>query len=248
MSSGSGAGAVVGARGNNTDLLKAAECGSGIYVGSSIEWLSSGHHNFPLLWLHTETFIMIMTSFTTLFFVFLSLFTLSFAAPLHLDARDVFVPHITSPHAGVYFSTSFCVTGLIWYAVGIGTIWKVGEHYKVTWDTSNAPKHITNSKGKLLLADNGIQDVGTWFWLVFFTLIDGILADKPLAQNFEILQGHVVVKVPKVKPGKNYAVVRECKQIIWESRNMVIIILVQSLATREISPHNSRKFCVDILD
>jgi len=119
-----------------------------------------------------------MTSFTTLFFVFLSLFTLSFAAPLHLDARDVFVPHITSPHAG--------------------TIWKVGEHYKVTWDTSNAPKHITNSKGKLLLADNGIQDV-----------------DKPLAQNFEILQGHVVVKVPKVKPGKNYAVV-----LIGDSGNL----------------------------
>ncbi|KIM89191.1 hypothetical protein PILCRDRAFT_813102 [Piloderma croceum F 1598] len=111
-----------------------------------------------------------MTSFMTLFFVFLSLFTLSFASPLHLDARDVYAPPVTYPHKG--------------------TVWKVDQLHNVTWDTSNPPKQITNTKGIILLADKGILDV-----------------DNPLAQGFNILQGHVVVKVPNVKPGKEFAIV-----------------------------------------
>src|ERR1700733_6505004 len=93
--------------------LVQARAGAGyIYVGSwhfiYIERLSSGHQSCsrPSPTLTTETF-RIMTSFTTLFFVFLSIFTLSFAAPLHLDARDVYAPPVTYPRKGGYFSTSF---------------------------------------------------------------------------------------------------------------------------------------------
>jgi len=113
---------------------------------------------------------MIMTSFTTFLFAILSLFALALGAPMVLDTRDVFVPPVTYPHTG--------------------TVWKIGNHHNVTWDTSKAPKQITNTKGKVLLAHEGVQDV-----------------DHPLAQGFNILDGHVVIQVPKVSPGNKYAVV-----------------------------------------
>jgi hypothetical protein len=85
--------------------------------------------------------------------------------------------------------------------------------------------------------------------MLFCTMIDSIHTDHPLAQNFDILKGHVMVKVPKVKPGKKFALVRECKRSIWESSNVLITILVQYLATQETSLQHSRKFfCVDVLE
>ncbi|KAI0766378.1 hypothetical protein BD413DRAFT_152317 [Trametes elegans] len=95
--------------------------------------------------------------------VFSFLFTLfAFVSALPLALRDVFVPPVTSPAEG--------------------DIWKIGENYTVTWDTSSAPVNITN-KGGLLDIEN------------------------PLAKGFDILQGEVNVTVPDVEPGDDYTVV-----------------------------------------
>ncbi|TFY81437.1 hypothetical protein EWM64_g2576 [Hericium alpestre] len=76
-------------------------------------------------------------NFTILFNVFAlffaTLFALGSAAPL--QARDVYVPPITYPHAG--------------------TVWKIGNHHNVTWDVSNPPQNITNSIGFIELVTNG---------------------------------------------------------------------------------------------
>ncbi|KAF7985608.1 hypothetical protein HWV62_3919 [Athelia sp. TMB] len=50
--------------------------------------------------------------------------------------------------------------------------------------------NITNTKGVVVLAKDGIEDV-----------------DHPLASGFNILDGHVVIKVPKVSTGSKYALV-----------------------------------------
>ncbi|KAI0657336.1 hypothetical protein C8Q70DRAFT_1003911 [Cubamyces menziesii] len=100
-------------------------------------------------------------------------FLLSFLAvvsALPLAVRDVFVPPVTYPHAG--------------------TVWKVGQHHNVTWDTSNAPAQITNKVGKVVLAKGGILDY-----------------EHPLAKDFDILRGHIEVKVPNVEPGHDYTIV-----------------------------------------
>src|ERR1700691_3158155 len=76
----------------------------------------------------------------------------------------------------------------------------------------------------------------------YFALIDDILTDHPLAQGFNILDGHVVIQVPKVSPGKKYAVVRECMQIIHEFIGVLTNSLMQSLATQETILLTSRKF------
>ncbi|OCH88477.1 hypothetical protein OBBRIDRAFT_780108 [Obba rivulosa] len=111
-----------------------------------------------------------MNSFTkTLFFFLLSLFALAAAAPV-IQIRDVFVPPVTYPHAG--------------------TVWYVGQHHNVTWETAGAPVNITNKIGRVVLAKGGIEDI-----------------NHPLATNFSILDGRVVVKVPDVEPGNDYAIV-----------------------------------------
>ncbi|KAI0335807.1 hypothetical protein GY45DRAFT_1228101, partial [Cubamyces sp. BRFM 1775] len=98
----------------------------------------------------------------------LSFFAVVSALPLAV--RDVFVPPVTYPHAG--------------------TVWKVGQHHNVTWDTSNAPAQITNKVGKVVLAKGGILD-----------------NEHPLAKDFDILLGHIEVKVPNVEPGHDYTIV-----------------------------------------
>ncbi|KAH7912530.1 hypothetical protein BJ138DRAFT_1178735 [Hygrophoropsis aurantiaca] len=80
-----------------------------------------------------------MTSFTTFFFTFLSLFAMAISLPVaRLQTRDVFVPPITYPHAG--------------------TIWKVGDYHNVTWNTDDAPVNITNSVGEIYLVVQGLID------------------------------------------------------------------------------------------
>jgi len=70
------------------------------------------------------------SSFMTFVFTLLALLTFVASAPV--SPRDVFVPPVTYPSAGV--------------------IWKAGDSHDVTWDISNPPKQITNKKGKIVLA------------------------------------------------------------------------------------------------
>lgn len=82
------------------------------------------------------------------------------------EKRDVFVPRITSPVAG--------------------DVWNSNQQAQVTWDTSDAPENITNSKGVVVLRRGDLATPGQyillnrlswleliflyhdsqWFWLV----------------------------------------------------------------------------------
>ncbi|GJE98807.1 hypothetical protein PsYK624_150440 [Phanerochaete sordida] len=57
---------------------------------------------------------------------------LSAAEPI--EARDVYVPRVTYPHAG--------------------TVWYSGQRHNVTWDNSNPPATISNRAYIRLRADN----------------------------------------------------------------------------------------------
>lgn len=108
-----------------------------------------------------------------LFAFFLTIFTLlgSFvveAAPV-AEKRDVYVPPITYPTAGV--------------------VWNSGEEQTVTWDTSNPPKQITNKIGRVMLRKGDLS------------------TPLVLAGNFDILKGHIKVKVPQVISGDDYSLV-----------------------------------------
>jgi hypothetical protein len=109
------------------------------------------------------------TTITTLAYSLLTFLSLAvFAAPL--VPRDVFVPNITSPKAG--------------------DVWIVDKRYNVTWDTSNAPKQITNDKGAIYLRRNG------------YTFLN-----SPLAKGFEILLGSFEIIVPSFPDGDDYQIV-----------------------------------------
>jgi hypothetical protein len=99
----------------------------------------------------------------------LSTVGVSAAPAAELDTRDVFVPPVTYPHAG--------------------TVWTVGQHHNVTWDTSGRPVNITNSIGRIMLNKGGIAS----------PLI--------LNDNFSILLGRIEVTVPWVLPGSDYQLV-----------------------------------------
>lgn len=70
-----------------------------------------------------------------------------------------------------------------------GTVWYVGQQAEVVWDTSNAPAQITNSEGQIYLVVNNLIDF-----------------DYLLANDFNILDGSVMVTVPDVPTGI-YAIV-----------------------------------------
>ncbi|THH28627.1 hypothetical protein EUX98_g5563 [Antrodiella citrinella] len=73
------------------------------------------------------------------------------------------------------------------------TVWTSGYMAVVRWDTSNPPKTITNPGGK-----------------IFIGQVDGdgkkhLIIDKPLAENFDIMSGHVEFPVPHWVPsGANF--------------------------------------------
>ncbi|KLO16785.1 hypothetical protein SCHPADRAFT_887532 [Schizopora paradoxa] len=76
-----------------------------------------------------------------------------------------------------------------------GTVWRVGEEVNVTWSTANPPKQITNEKG-----------------LVALRTPHGFVAGRgglgePLAANFSLFDGHVLVQVPELPAGDDYSVV-----------------------------------------
>ncbi|KAG1734861.1 uncharacterized protein EDB91DRAFT_573494 [Suillus paluster] len=106
-----------------------------------------------------------MISFTTFLLTLLALFNLSLSAH-----EDVFVPPVLYPR--------------------FNTVWIVGQYHNVTWDTDDAPVHISNKIGQVYLAANYIIDM-----------------DHPLATGFNILDGRVVIHVPKVTPGSHYSIV-----------------------------------------
>ncbi|KAI0720567.1 hypothetical protein C8T65DRAFT_735896 [Cerioporus squamosus] len=100
----------------------------------------------------------------------LALSLLAVVSALPLAVRDVFVPPVKSPKAG--------------------DVWAVGSKQNVTWDTSDAPEHITNNKGTIVLAKAGRMDI-----------------NHPLASNFSILDGWYEITVPSVPAGTDYAIV-----------------------------------------
>ncbi|KIM48684.1 hypothetical protein M413DRAFT_21031 [Hebeloma cylindrosporum] len=101
--------------------------------------------------------------FTTLFFFALA----ANASPTKLVAKsthstlDVFVPRIITPDSS--------------------TVWIIGQKGFVSWDTTNAPKSISNKA---------------------FITLSGY--DTPLAQGFNLRDGNVTVDVPVVAPGPHF--------------------------------------------
>ncbi|KAK0482756.1 hypothetical protein IW261DRAFT_1362940 [Armillaria novae-zelandiae] len=108
-------------------------------------------------------------NFTSLLFAFVSMFTLVFAIPVNLDKRDVFVPPILYPHSG--------------------TVWTINQLHNVTWDTSNAPVNITNSRGIILLRK------------------ENRATPLILAEGFDIRLGRFEITVPWVVQGDDYSLV-----------------------------------------
>ncbi|KAF9038607.1 hypothetical protein BJ165DRAFT_401863 [Panaeolus papilionaceus] len=72
-----------------------------------------------------------MKFFTTVSTLFAAIAVAAALPTAELEARDVFVPPITSPVAGA--------------------VWTLGQTQTVTWDTSNAPVNITNKNGVIRL-------------------------------------------------------------------------------------------------
>ncbi|KAK0221883.1 hypothetical protein IW262DRAFT_1493614 [Armillaria fumosa] len=93
-----------------------------------------------------------------------------------ISRRDVFSPKITNPTAG--------------------TTWFKDSRVNVTWDTSNAPQNLTNTKGKLVLGFMDGQNDS-----------EHLIMQNPLADGFDILAGTTTFLVPDVTPGQDYIVV-----------------------------------------
>ncbi|KAF9532543.1 hypothetical protein CPB83DRAFT_626976 [Crepidotus variabilis] len=108
-----------------------------------------------------------LSIFATLATVFVA--GVNASAVIQRAAQDVYSPHITSPTAGV--------------------VWTSGQTQTVTWDTSDAPAHITNRIGRIVLRKGA-------------TTTPLVLAD-----NFDILDGKAQVTVPNVVAGSDYEVV-----------------------------------------
>ena len=76
--------------------------------------------------------------FTTALAALLSASTAVFAAPASFTARDIWVPKITYPTAGV--------------------VWTVGQTYKVEWSLDQVPSNISNPLGCVYLSKGGLMD------------------------------------------------------------------------------------------
>ncbi|KAI0917120.1 hypothetical protein AcW1_007601 [Taiwanofungus camphoratus] len=75
------------------------------------------------------------------------------------------------------------------------TVWTIGSRAEVTWDVSSIPSGLTDFTGKIVL---GYLDKGT---------DEHLDLDNPLAEGFNITEGHVEVEVPNVSPSNEYIVV-----------------------------------------
>ncbi|KAJ7625711.1 hypothetical protein FB45DRAFT_1005053 [Roridomyces roridus] len=67
-----------------------------------------------------------------------------------------------------------------------GTVWTSGQTQTVTWDASNPPAHITNPLGMIVVVK------------------DKVTTPIILAENFDILLGHIEITVPLVFEGSDY--------------------------------------------
>ncbi|KAJ7367100.1 hypothetical protein B0H14DRAFT_82454 [Mycena olivaceomarginata] len=77
------------------------------------------------------------------------------------------------------------------------TRWVRGTEVTVTWSTSNMPQSVTNPKGTLLL---GYLEEGS--------SNEHLDLDHPLAEGFDIRDGHRTIRVPDAAtPRDNYIVV-----------------------------------------
>jgi hypothetical protein len=85
---------------------------------------------------HLSTAMKVTNSFTSIFtaVAILGSFVVQAAPAVEVTARDVYIPHITSPLAG--------------------DVWTSHTTAQVTWDTSDAPKQITNRIGWVMLRDS----------------------------------------------------------------------------------------------
>jgi len=77
------------------------------------------------------------------------------------------------------------------------TTWHIGSTVEVSWDVSSIPQQLTNYEGKIVL---GYMDKGT---------DEHLDLDNPLADGFNITEGHIQVEVPNVSPSDDYIIV--CK-------------------------------------
>jgi len=75
------------------------------------------------------------TTLATLLFSAVSIL----AAPVQLDARDVWVPKILSPDEN--------------------SVWQVGETYTVEWALDRKPQSVTNPIGTIYLSKSGRLDI-----------------------------------------------------------------------------------------
>ncbi|KAF5336132.1 hypothetical protein D9611_006317 [Ephemerocybe angulata] len=73
-----------------------------------------------------------------------------------------------------------------------GTVWKKGSAQTVTWDASSPPAQITNPKGRIVL--RSVEE-------------ERLILDKPLAENFDILDGQRSVTTPTDLPAGQYQIV-----------------------------------------
>ncbi|KAI0328182.1 hypothetical protein GY45DRAFT_1210559, partial [Cubamyces sp. BRFM 1775] len=77
------------------------------------------------------------------------------------------------------------------------TVWTAGTTVEVSWDTSTRPRQVTNYDGRLVLGyleDGDETDEHLDF-------------DHPLAEGFNLTQGHIQVRVPDVDPANDYVVI-----------------------------------------
>ncbi|KAF8158534.1 hypothetical protein B0H34DRAFT_656811 [Crassisporium funariophilum] len=76
------------------------------------------------------------------------------------------------------------------------TVWTMGSDVVVTWDLHDMPEKKTNPKGTLILGhmEEGSDD-------------EHMDLEHPLARDFDIAEGSVNFKCPKVDASKQYIVV-----------------------------------------
>jgi len=120
----------------------------------------------------------------TLSLLFASMMALLLSAAGAPTKRDVFVPPILYPHAG--------------------TVWSSFQFHNVTWDTTGAPKTISN-EAMLLLAKGGLE------------------APFILAKGFDLRLGRLQIQVPYVLAGTNYQLV-----LFGDSGNLSPVFTIES--------------------
>lgn len=107
-----------------------------------------------------------------------TLASLAAASPIDAIAMDSYAPPITEPTET--------------------TVWPIGSTQVVTWDTSDAPPHITNPNGYIYLRRDGLTNYA-----------------QPLAGPFDILAGSQSVVVPQVEPGVDWILVLQGNSGNW---------------------------------